>query len=68
MEPVSPPRPEDPLPGDHLLQGPLILSRLCTRCARPEPHRQRWDPDWGRILLRCLRCGREVEGVVTGRR
>jgi ribosomal protein S14 len=55
-----------PLPGDQNLIAPLMVTRQCFRCARPEAHRQVWDSVWGRILLRCLRCGREVEAVVTG--
>lgn len=58
-------RPGDPLPGDDFLTGPLVLTRLCGRCSRPEPHRQRYDTDWGRVLLVCLRCGREAVATVT---
>lgn len=67
VEPLRDPRPEDPLPGDEFLIHPLIVSRLCVRCARHTLHRQVYDRVWARILLRCLRCYREVEAVVTGR-
>lgn len=60
--------PEEPLPGDDYLIAPLVVTRLCPKCSRPTPHRQRFDSSRGWVLIVCRRCGTERRATVIGAR